>query len=33
MLVAFVQPHIAFGLIYCALILHLRPDAAPGNWR
>jgi uncharacterized membrane protein len=32
MLVAFVAPHIAFGLICCALILHLRPDAAPGNW-
>jgi uncharacterized membrane protein len=32
MLVAFVAPRIAFGLICCALILHLRPEAAPGNW-
>jgi uncharacterized membrane protein len=32
MLVAFVAPRVAFGLICCALILHLRPDAAPGNW-
>src|SRR3954470_20101611 len=26
MLVAFVAPRIAFGLICCALLLHLRPD-------
>ena len=26
MLVAFVAPHLAFTLICCALILHLRPD-------
>jgi uncharacterized membrane protein len=31
MLVAFVAPRIAFGLICAALILHLRPDAAPGS--
>jgi uncharacterized membrane protein len=31
-LVAFVAPHIAFTLICCALILHLRPEAAPGTW-
>lgn len=31
MLVAFVAPRIAFALICCALILHLRPDAAPGR--
>lgn len=31
MLVAFVAPRIGFGLICCALILHLRPEAAPGN--
>jgi uncharacterized membrane protein len=30
--VAFVAPRIAFGLICCALILHLRPEAAPGKW-
>jgi TMEM175 potassium channel family protein len=28
MLVAFVAPRIAFGLICCALILHLRPDVS-----
>jgi len=27
MLVAFVAPRLSFGLICCALILHLRPDA------
>jgi hypothetical protein len=27
MLVAFVVPHLAFGLICGALILHLRPEA------
>src|SRR3954452_3289954 len=32
MLVAFVAPRTAFGLICCALILHLRPEAAPGSW-
>jgi len=31
MLVAFVAPRVAFVLICCALIFHLRPDAAPGN--
>ena len=31
-LVAFAAPRIAFSLICCALILHLRPEAAPGNW-
>jgi len=31
MLVAFVAPRVGFGLICCALILHLRPEA-PGNW-
>jgi uncharacterized membrane protein len=31
MLVAFVAPRIGFGLICCALILHLRPEAAPGS--
>jgi uncharacterized membrane protein len=31
MLVAFVAPRIAFGLICGALILHLRPEA-PGSW-
>src|SRR5262249_307302 len=30
MLLAFVAPHIAFGLICAALILHLRPEAAQG---
>ena len=30
MLVAFVAPRIAFGLICAALILHLRPEAAKG---
>src|SRR5262245_14332313 len=30
MLVALIAPRLAFGLICCALILHLRPDAAPG---
>jgi uncharacterized membrane protein len=29
MLVAFVAPRLAFGLICCALVLHLRPEA-PG---
>ncbi|HZY72551.1 MAG TPA: hypothetical protein VFE22_05545 [Edaphobacter sp.] len=32
LLVAFAAPRVAFGLICCALILHLRPEAAPGNW-
>jgi hypothetical protein len=32
MLVAFAAPRIAFSLICCALILHLRPESAPGNW-
>ena len=31
MLVAFFAPRIGFGLICCALILHLRPEAAPGS--
>ena len=31
-LVAFAAPRVAFGLICCALILHLRPEAAPGKW-
>jgi uncharacterized membrane protein len=31
MLVAFVAPRIAFGLICGALILHLRPEAAPAS--
>jgi uncharacterized membrane protein len=31
MLVAFVAPRVAFGLICAALILHLRPEAAPGS--
>src|SRR3954466_11602583 len=31
MLVGFIAPRMAFGLICCALILHLRPEAAPGN--
>ena len=31
MLVAFVAPRLAFGLICCALILHLRPEAAPAS--
>jgi len=30
-LVAFVAPRVAFGLICAALILHLRPEAAPGS--
>jgi len=30
-LVAFFAPRIAFVLICCALVLHLRPEAAPGN--
>jgi uncharacterized membrane protein len=30
MLVAFIAPHAAFALICAALILHLRPEAAPG---
>jgi hypothetical protein len=32
MVVAFAAPRIGFGLICCALILHLRPEAAPGGW-
>src|SRR4030095_10908399 len=28
MLVAFIAPHLAFGLICVALILHLRPDVS-----
>jgi TMEM175 potassium channel family protein len=31
MLVAFVAPRLAFGLICGALILHLRPEAAPAS--
>jgi uncharacterized membrane protein len=31
MLVAFVAPRLGFGLIWGALTLHLRPEAAPGN--
>jgi uncharacterized membrane protein len=31
MLVAFFAPRLGFGLICCALILHLRPEAAPGS--
>ena len=31
MLVAFVAPRVGFGLICAALILHLRPEAAPGG--
>jgi uncharacterized membrane protein len=31
MLVAFVAPRFGFGLICVALMLHLRPDAAPGS--
>ena len=31
MLVSFFAPRIGFGLICCALILHLRPEAAPGT--
>jgi uncharacterized membrane protein len=31
MLVAFAAPRLGFGLICAALILHLRPDAAPGS--
>ena len=31
MLVAFVAPRVGFALICGALILHLRPEAAPGN--
>ena len=30
MLLAFASPRLAFGLICGALLLHLRPDAAPG---
>ena len=33
MLVAFAWPRAGFGLICCALILHLRPEAAPGSRR
>ena len=32
MLLSFVAPRIGFSLICCGLILHLRPEAAPGNW-
>jgi len=32
MLVAFAAPGIGFGLICCALVLHLRPEAAPRSW-
>jgi hypothetical protein len=32
MLVAFVAPRIAFSVICCALIPHLRAGAAPGKW-
>src|SRR5256884_2480289 len=31
MLVAFVAPRVGFGLVCAALILHLRPEAAPGG--
>ena len=31
MLVAFVAPRVGFGLICGALILHLRPEVAPGS--
>ena len=31
MLVAFVAPRLGFGIICGALILHLRPEAAPGG--
>jgi uncharacterized membrane protein len=31
MLVAAVAPRLGFGLICAALILHLRPEATPGN--
>jgi uncharacterized membrane protein len=31
MLVAFVAPRLGFGLICCALVLHVRPEAAPGT--
>ncbi len=31
MLVAFVAPRLGFGLICAALLLHLRPEAAPGS--
>ncbi|HEY1945762.1 MAG TPA: TMEM175 family protein [Bryobacteraceae bacterium] len=31
MLVAFVAPRLGFGVICGALILHLRPEAAPGS--
>lgn len=31
MLVAFVAPRIGFGLICAALLLHLRPEVAPGS--
>ena len=31
MLVALVAPRLAFGLICGALILHLRPEAAPAG--
>ena len=31
MLVAFVAPRLGFGIICGALILHLRPEAAPGS--
>ena len=31
MVVAFVAPRLGFGLICGALILHLRPEAAPGS--
>jgi uncharacterized membrane protein len=31
MLVAFVAPRLAFGLICGALILHLRPETAPAS--
>jgi hypothetical protein len=31
MLVAFVVPRLGFSLICAALVLHLRPEAAPGS--
>jgi hypothetical protein len=33
LLVAFVAPRLGFGLICGTLILHLRPEAAPGSKR
>ena len=33
MLIAFVAPHLGFGLICAGLILHLRPDTFVGRSR